>query len=165
MDYRQASVIEFEELWNYSNSPTYNYFLKGIKSSNVEFWTVDNNGTLIGELYIFWDAADKDEANGFDRAYLCAFRISNEYQGMGIGSKLMKRVIKRIEEKGYTEVTIGIDNDEYTKLEAMYNHFGFSTKIKMKNIDDHYFNAEGQKVIQNESYNLVMKNLIPLISE
>jgi hypothetical protein len=40
---------------------------------------------LIGELYIFWDLEDKDEANGKERAYLSAFRIEEELRGLGLG--------------------------------------------------------------------------------
>ncbi|PAT01038.1 hypothetical protein CI105_08460 [Candidatus Izimaplasma bacterium ZiA1] len=72
---REGSIKEFKSLWNYSNTPTYNYFLDNITRNNVEFWTIELSKTLIGELYIFWDSIDKDEANGTNRAYLCAFRI------------------------------------------------------------------------------------------
>ena len=87
---REATIEDFKKLWEHSGSTTYEYFLKNLESRNVELWTVENYGELIGELYIFWNSIDKDEADGVKRAYLCAYRINKEYQGQGIGSKLIK---------------------------------------------------------------------------
>ena len=35
-----------------------------IKRGNTEFWTLDYDGELIGELYVFYDLEDKDFADG-----------------------------------------------------------------------------------------------------
>ncbi len=160
MNVRKATVEEFKKLWNYSRTTTYEYFLKNLSSENFEFWTVENNGELIGELYIVWDAIDKEEADGIKRAYLCAFRVKEEYQGKGIGSKLMKGVIERVKERGFIELTIGIDNDDYEKLFSMYKHFGFDIHIKKKDTDNHYLDANGNPVKYNESYKLIMSDLL-----
>lgn len=98
---RIATLEEMKELWGYSNSNTYNYFVDGINSGNIEFWTVEDSkaGELVGELYIFWDSEDKNEADGATRAYLCALRIKKTYQGLGLSSKLMaaKSLVERKE--------------------------------------------------------------------
>jgi len=159
MKVRKATIDEFKKLWNYSNSNTYKYFLSEIERENVEFWTIDDSGNLIGELYIFWNSLDKDEADGFKRAYLCAFRISKEHQGKGLGSKLMSRVLSRIKEKGYSEVTIGIDNEDYDKLNAMYKNFGFTEYVKDKLQDDHYIGPDGKPLILKESYKIALKKI------
>ena len=159
MKVRIANVNEFKKVWNYSNSPTYKYFLDQLIKKNVEFWTVELLENLIGELYIFWDSEDKDEANGVNRAYLCAFRIEKEYQGQGYGKLLMNVVLDRIKNKRYTEVTIGIDNNDYAKLEAMYNKIGFSIHVKSTNIDYHYINKEGTPTKYKDPYMLKMKIL------
>lgn len=85
-----------KELCNYSNTNTYKYFIEGLLKGNIEFWTVENtkNNNLIGELYIFWNSTDLDEADGFNRAYLCAFRINQKFRGLGLGSKLMEMFYK-----------------------------------------------------------------------
>lgn len=156
---RIASVEEMKKLWGYSESPTYNYFVDGMEKCNIEFWTIEEIKTnkLIGELYIFWDSEDKDEANGYERAYLCAFRVEADYQGRGLGSKLMNRVFERLEEKLVKEVTIGIDNDEYEKLSAMYEGWGFTKLVKYKNVDIHSFDRKGNVEYCQEPYKLMMK--------
>lgn len=157
---RKASIVEFKELWDYSGSTTYKYFLDRLESRNIEFWTIDNDGDLIGELYIFWNSEDKDEANGYNRAYLCAYRIEEKYQKQGLGSKLMKRVLERVKEEGYTEVTIGVDNGDFDHLSGMYNHYGFNIIVKDKFQDDHYLNSNGKPVKYEKPYKLLMNNLL-----
>lgn len=74
---RTGSLNELKALWK-NESPTKAYFINEIEKNSIEFWTIENekDSSLIGELYIFWNSEDKkDEANGKDRAYLCAFRV------------------------------------------------------------------------------------------
>jgi len=137
---RIGSKEELRRLWGNSNSPTESYFIDGIEKGNIEFWTIENelDNSLIGELYIFWNSEDKDEADGKERAYLCAFRVKMEFQGRGLGKKLMQRVLFRVKERGFSEATIGADNDDAERLTCMYKSWGFSELIKLQNIDYHY---------------------------
>ena len=93
---RKATAIEMLELWGYSDisdaSPTAKYFYNNIEAGNVDFWTADGNGELIGELYVFLNLADKDFADGKNTAYLCAFRVNKEHRGQGIGTGLVQNV-------------------------------------------------------------------------
>ena len=159
MNIRQGTLDEFKRLWNYSKSSTYNYFLENMGRGIIEFWTIEEEDNLIAELYIFWNSIDKDEANGKDRAYLCAFRVQKEFQGKGIGSLLMKKVIYRIKEKGFQEVTIGIDNREYVKLKELYEKFGFNELLKSTYTDNHYFDEEGNPTIYDEKYQIYINKL------
>lgn len=160
MDIRIGTVEEFRSLWHYSMSNTYNYFLDNINKGIIEFWTVEVNGQFVAELYIFWDSIDKDEANGIDRAYLCAFRVQKEYQGKGIGSVLMRKVIHRIRYKGFKEVTIGIDNREYNKLKRLYEKFGFIEELKSTYIDKHFLDKEGNPTIYKDKYKIYISRLM-----
>lgn len=75
-------------------------------------YTDININLVKGLMHLFWDSEDKDEANGKDRAYISAFRIDEGYRGQGLGKKLMLRALDRIKERGYTEVTIGVEHDD-----------------------------------------------------
>jgi|GEM_PF-743212 len=154
-----ATAEELKALWNYSQSNTYHYFVEGIENDNIEFWALETKGKIIGELYIFWNSPDQEEANGEDRAYLCAFRVSQEFQGLGYGSLLMNRVFDRLLEKGIKEVTIGVDNDDYERLSAMYQKWGFDTLIKTKEVDHHYIGKNGLPS-PCEAYNLFSKSMV-----
>ena len=161
----QATIEQFKELWEYSNTSTYKYFLKGITDDVIEFWTMEVNNQLIAELYIFWDSVDKDEANGTNRAYLCAFRVQKEYQGLGYGSLLMNRGIDRVKENEFTEITIGIDNREYQKLKSMYEKFGFNEMLKSTQIDNHYLDESGHPVKYNEEYQIYISRIVKVKNE
>lgn len=157
---RQASVEELKSLWG-TNSTTKNYFVRGMEKRNIEFWTVENpeDNALIGELYIFWNSEDQDEANGVDRAYLCAFRIEPKFQGVGLGRALMERVLQRVTEKGFSEVTIGADNNDGDRLTKMYKSFGFTELVKLKNVDDHCLDTNNKPIYEEISWPLYLNRL------
>lgn len=161
MNIRIATVDEMKKLWEYSNSPTYNYFVDGINNGNIEFWAIENieENRLIGELYIFWNSEDSDEADGVNRAYLCAFRIEEQSRGRGLSSRLMKSVLARVEEKGFSEVTIGVDNENYDKLKNMYNSWGFNELVKQQYYDYHYLDYSNNPVYYEEPCDLYLNRL------
>lgn len=159
MDIRIGTIDEFKKLWNCSDTPTYTYFLNHIEKDTVEFWTVEIDQELIAELYIFWNSEDVEEADGKARAYLCAFRVSKKYQNMGIGTKLMNRVIERIYEKGFSEITIGIDQREYRKLHTLYQKYGFTELVKESFVDLHYLDEDYKPVEYEEPCMIMLKRL------
>lgn len=133
MEIRKATDKEMLRLWGCQNRdplpPTALFFAQNISSGNAEFWTLNDNGQIIGELYIFWQLDDRDFADGKSRAYLCAFRIKSEYRGKGYGSALLKEVLEYIRNKGIQTATIGVDATEEHNIK-MYHKFGFTNKIK-----------------------------------
>lgn len=62
-------------------------------------------------------------------AYLSAFRTVPEYQGKGYFSILFKFMLRDLKEKGYKEVTLGVEPNE-EKNKKIYNHYGFTEYIK-----------------------------------
>lgn len=161
MKYRIGTIGELISLWGNGNIPTRNYFIKGIEKGNIEFWTIENevDSSLIGELYIFWDSEDKDEANGKDRAYLCAFRVKEEFRGHGLAKKLMQRVLERVKEKGYSDVTIGADNDDRERLTSMYKSWGFNELVKLQHCDYHYIDSNNNYTYYEVPFALYMNRL------
>ena len=133
MEVLRATDKEMLSLWGYENiasaSPTAMFFVQNISSGNAEFWTLNDNGQIIGELYIFWKLDDKDFADGKNRAYLCAFRIKNEYRGKGYGSFLLNQTLERMKSKGIQTATIGVDAAEEHNI-RLYHRLGFTNKIK-----------------------------------
>ena len=133
MEIRKATDKEMLRLWGYENietvPPTALFFAQNISSGNAEFWTLNDNGQIIGELYIFWKLDDKDFADGKSRAYLCAFRIKNEYRGKGYGSLLLNQTLEYMKRKGIQIATIGVDAAEEHNI-RLYRRLGFTSKIK-----------------------------------
>ena len=156
-----GSIEDLKLLWGENSSSTQTYFVEGIEKGNIEFWTIVNemDETLIGELYIFWDSEDKDEANGKDRAYLCAFRTDDKFRGCGLGKALMNRVLQRIVENGFCEATIGADNDNADRLSKMYKSCGFSELVKLQNIDNHYIDIHNNPTYYEVPYALYLNKM------
>ncbi len=133
IEIRRATGEELLALWGYQEfdaaSPTTKFFYNNITTSNADFWTLDKNGELIAELYVFFNLADKDFADGKTTAYLCAFRVKPEYRGKGKGTQLMMAVLKDLKDRGFRNVTIGVGSDEPQNY-RLYQRLGFNTKIK-----------------------------------
>lgn len=130
---RQATAGEMLSLWEYGSydeaSPTACFFARNIEAGNAVFWTIEEGGELIGELYVFFDLADKAFADGKTTAYLCAFRIKNEYRGKGLGSRLMEHALADLRARGFGLATIGVDSTEEQNI-RLYHRLGFTKKIK-----------------------------------
>lgn len=134
---RQANEDEMLALWGETTDnmrPTTAFFYENIKNNNAKFWTCDKDGKLVGELYAFKALDDKDFADGKDKAYLCAFRITEELRGKGYGIRLFSHVINCLKDEGIKIVTIGVDETEEVNI-RLYHRLGFMDKIKDCNVD------------------------------
>ena len=129
---RTASAEEMLKLWGYDEiehaSSTARFFYENLSSGNALFWTIEHEGELIGELYVFFAIEeDKDFADGITTAYLCAFRVRKEYRGQGLGSQMMETALADLKSRGFQRATIGADDERNRKL---YDRMGFDTMIK-----------------------------------
>ena len=124
-----------DEGFGWTISPTAEFFAENIDSGNIEFWTAQTpEGRLLGELYLVRALEDTDFADGKTRCYLCAFRTVKAYRGQGIGSRLMETVLERAKALGFSEVTIGVDEQEEQNV-RLYRRFGFTKKVKQARFD------------------------------
>ena len=133
----RATGEEMLELWGYKDantaSPTARFFFNNLTSGNALFWALDDEGEIEGELYAFLNLEDKDFADGERKAYLCAFRVKEEYRGQGYGSQLINTAVEELSKKGFCSLTIGVDSDVPQNV-RLYKRLGFNTIIK----DCHY---------------------------
>lgn len=80
---------------------------------------------MIGEIHIMYMHDDERFAVKNKRAYLFAFRIHKDFQGKGYGQILMNEVIDVLRKRGYSEFTIGVEDDNKTAI-----HIKFTKKFK-----------------------------------
>ena len=123
-----------DENFGWTISPTADFFAENIDSGNFEFWTAQENGRILCELYLVKVLEDPDFADGHARCYLCAFRTVAERRGQGIGSKLLAHVLARAESLGFREVTIGVEEREEANV-RLYRRFGFTKTVKQAHFD------------------------------
>ena len=129
---RQGTVEEMLSLWYKKH--TSEFMADKIRNNRAEFWTIELDNRLVGELYAFFELDDKDFADGKATAYLCAFRIVNDLQGKGLGTRLMLRVLERLSDLGYIYATIGVEPNEIANV-RMYTKLGFTEKVKALSVD------------------------------
>lgn len=96
-----------------------------IDSGAFSIYLLFEDGNLIGELHVTWRSDDPLAAIDGQRAYLSAYRIREERQGLGYGQVLLRGVIDAIETRGYREITIGVEDDNL-RAKHLYHKFGFT---------------------------------------
>lgn len=62
------------------------------------------------------------------RVYLEAFRVRKDLQKQGLGQKLISFVISYLKDRGYTEFTIGVEDDNKI-AKHIYFKYGFTKEI------------------------------------
>ncbi|MCL2573775.1 MAG: GNAT family N-acetyltransferase [Defluviitaleaceae bacterium] len=132
MEIRQGTSEEMMSLWY--KKFTSEFFASNIKNNNAEFWTIEIDERLIGELYIFKSLSSRNLIDRETVAYLCAFRIISEMQSKGYGTKLIRRVFDHLVELGFKYAVIGVEPNNLTSI-RLYEHLGFVTKLGIVNTD------------------------------
>ena len=95
-----------------------------IESGAFSIYLLFEGDELIGELHVTWRSDDPLAAIDGQRAYLSAYRIREERQGLGYGQVLLRGVIDAVEARGYREITIGVEDDNL-RAKHLYRKFGF----------------------------------------
>ena len=101
-----------------------------MKGGNIDIFVMFDDDRPIGELHTAYES-DDERAVKEKRAYLFAFRIHEDYQGRGYGKQLLQSVIETLNEKGYTEFTVGVEGDN-VRAKHIYNSLGFTELIARK---------------------------------
>jgi ribosomal protein S18 acetylase RimI-like enzyme len=151
---RQGTVDEMLSLWY--KKYTSEFMADNINNNKAEFWTVELDNRLVGELYAFFELDDKDFADGKTTAYICAFRIVDEMQGKGLGTKLLLKVLERLSDLGYLYATIGVEPEEIANIK-LYNKLGFTEKMKTLSFDPCDVDCEHKPAPCTEYYLLKKK--------
>ena len=101
---------------------------KDIENGVIDIFALFDNDKIIGELRVKYISDDNRFAIKDKRAYLYAFRIHKEYQGKGLGNFLLENVLNILQENGYSEFTVGVEDDNL-KARYMYEKHWFTEPI------------------------------------
>lgn len=103
--------------------------LKEFDNNEIDVYIIEYNNTFIGELTVNYVSHDlKSETIPNKRVYFQAFRLDASYQGMGLGQKLINFALLDLEQQGYSEFTIGVEEDN-EKAKHIYFKLGFTEEI------------------------------------
>ncbi len=99
-----------------------------IENGTIDIFCAFQEERLLGELHVCYQKSDTTFARRGKRAYLYAFRVHKNYQRQGIGTLLLETVINKLIGEGYSEFTVGVEDDN-TLARNMYIKHGFVTPI------------------------------------
>lgn len=158
---RKAAGEEMLKLWGYEDvnqaSPTAVFFYEYISSGKAVFWTIENDGGLIGELYAFLEIEEySDFADGRTAAYLCAFRIRKDYRHQGLGTRLMETVLSDLKARGFLKAQIGVSDERNRRL---YTRLGFTETVRICHTDPCARDENMRPQRDEEGYLLLAKKL------
>ena len=129
---RKLEVTELSILTNLFNYKDVNDMIaentRDIENGVIDIFVLFEGSKIIGELRVKYISNDNCFAEKGIRAYLYAFRIHEYYQDKGLGSYLLENVLTILKENGYSEFTVGVEDDN-TKARYMYEKYGFTEPI------------------------------------
>lgn len=101
---------------------------KDIENGVIDIFALFDSDKIIGELRVKYISDDNRFAEKGKRAYLYAFRIHQKYQGKGYGNFFLENVLAILQQSGYNEFTVGVEDDN-ARARYMYEKNGFTESI------------------------------------
>ena len=124
-----GEIAQLKALFRYKNvKEMIKENTKEITKGEIDIFVLLENGKLIGELRAKYVSEDKRFAVKGKRAYLYAYRIHKKYQGRGLGKLLLETVLDVLRLNGYSEFTIGVEDDN-VRAKHIYENQGFIEPI------------------------------------
>ena len=103
-------------------------FYQELLSGNRITYICKDGDEFIGEISLVKDMNDTDYTIPNQRVYVSHLIVKPEYRRQGIGKKLVEFITNKAKGIGYTEMSIGVDLDNYPALK-LYVDCGFDKVI------------------------------------
>ena len=97
---------------------------KELVSGNRMTYVYVINGMFVGEVSIVKDKNDPDYTIPGQRIYLSRLIVKDEFRRKGIGKRLIEYAVDIARSKGYPEISVGVDSENYGALK-LYEDVGF----------------------------------------
>lgn len=101
---------------------------RDIETGIIDIFALFDGDKIIGELRVKYINDDNRFTEKGKRAYLYAFRVHKKYQGKGLGNFLLENVLTILTENGYSEFTVGVEDDN-ARAHYMYEKHGFTESV------------------------------------
>jgi ribosomal protein S18 acetylase RimI-like enzyme len=99
-------------------------FLSEVQSGNRLTWVYERDGQFLGEISMVLNKDDPDYTVPGRRIYVSRLIVRKENRRQGIGKALVEYAVRQASEMGYSEMSIGVDMDNYAALQ-LYTSLGF----------------------------------------
>lgn len=132
MEFRKINLDELDKLKDLYDYENYEEFKQKITADILnkvkDLYVISEGEKIIGEIKVTYKSDMPNQTIPNVRVYLYAFRIHKDYQNKGLGQKLFAFVINLLENKGITEFTLGVEDDN-EKAKHIYEKFDFTEII------------------------------------
>lgn len=135
MEFRKIKVEEFEKLKKLfpNNEEMWIKYkkkrLEQFEKQEIDVFIIEDNESIIGEITANYKSHQLEtETIPNRRVYLEAFRVDKKYQEQGLGQRLINYCIDYLTNIGYTEFTIGVEDDNEI-AKHIYFKLGFNYAI------------------------------------
>ena len=114
-------------------------FFAELCRGNRMTWVFELDGQFLGEISLVKEKDDPDYTIPGQRIYISRLLVRKENRRQGIGKALTEYAITRAAEMGYTEMSVGVDTDNYPAL-RLYTGLGFREILFLgEDADGKYF--------------------------
>lgn len=100
-----------------------------LANHEMDTFVIETSTGVIGELTVNYTSHElQSETLPGRRVYLSAYRLERAHRGKGLGQKLLDYVLTDMQARGYTEFTIGVEEDNEI-AKHIYFKYGFVVPI------------------------------------
>lgn len=129
--------LKMEEYEKYSffrwgdNPPTaeFEWVKAEIENGNRLIYIYETDGEFLGEGALVLKNDDPDYTIPGRRVYMSRVLVKKEYRNLGLGTKIVSYLIRVAEEKGFDEVSVGVDLDNFSARYLYEVKTGFNEVI------------------------------------
>lgn len=112
------------------NDPDLQIYIADFGKTDDHALVAESNGRLIGTV---WVRIMKDYGHIDEKIPSLAISVLEDYRGLGIGSDLMRKMLKRLRSEGYPGVSLSVQKEN--RAASWYMDFGF--KIWKENAEEY----------------------------
>jgi len=109
---------------------------------------------LVGQAFVQLKMHDTSYANGRTRAYIHSFRVRPAMRNRGLGTALMRVVEQDLIQRGFSEVTLNVAEDNQGAL-RLYHRLGYSVLKKISGKWSFYDDQGKLRHVAEPGYRLV----------
>ena len=128
----ELDIKNFEKcnnIWNMEkNKELKDRFYSELQNKNRITFVYTKDEEYIAEVSIVFNKNDEDYTIPGKRIYISRIIVKKDFRGKGYGKKLMNYAIEYAKNKGYKEISLGVNLDNYIAFK-LYVDLGF-TKIQ-----------------------------------
>lgn len=144
MNVKKIEVSQFDkcsEIWDMKNCPYTEQFRNELIIGNRETYVLEANGKFVAEASFVFLHQESGYTLPNKRIYFSRLIVKKENRNIGLGKMMLKYMISRAQKMGYSEITVGVDCDNYNAVH-IYKKAGFTVFENAQDKQGKYYKME-----------------------